>query len=71
MTVEITLEEKTGIVDQHIKTLNYNKYNLSLTVLELEAVAAPNQSSIDEVLLQIADIDAKISALEEEKANLS
>jgi len=71
MTIEITLEEKTGIVDQHIKTLTYNKYNLSLTVLELEAVATPNQSSIDEVLLQIADIDAKISVLEEEKANLS
>ena len=71
MTIEITTEEKTGIIDQHIKTLNYNKYNLSLTVLELEAIASPDATAISEVLLQISDIDAKISVLEDEKANLS
>ena len=70
MTIEITVEEKTGIIDQHIKNLNYNKYNLSLTILELQAVDTPDQDSISETLLQISDINAKISALEEEKANL-
>lgn len=70
MTIEITTEEKIGIIDQHIKGLNYNKYNLDLTVLELQAVSTPNQESLDEILLQISDINAKISVLEEEKANL-
>jgi hypothetical protein len=70
MTIEITVEEKTGIIDQHIKNLNYNKYNLSLTVLELQSVSTPDQASLDETLLQISDINAKISVLEEEKANL-
>ena len=70
MTIEITVEEKTGIIDQHIKNLNYNKYYLSLTILELQAVSTPDQTSLDETLLQISDINAKISVLEEEKANL-
>lgn len=70
MTTELTNEEKMGIVNQHIKTLNYNKYNLNLTMLELNAVSNPNQASISEMVLQISDLDDKISVLEAEKTTL-
>jgi len=63
MTSELTNEEKIGIVNQHIKTLNYNKYNLNLTILELNAVSSPNQATINEMILQISDLDDKISVL--------
>jgi hypothetical protein len=70
MTSELTNEEKIGIVNQHIKTLNYNKYNLNLTILELNAVSSPNQATINEMILQISDLDDKISVLETEKTTL-
>jgi subtilase family serine protease len=70
MTSELTNEEKVGVVNQHIKTLNYNKYNLNLTMLELIAISNPNQASINEIILQISDLDDKISVLEEEKTTL-
>jgi len=70
MTSELTNEEKIGIVNQHIKTLNYNKYNLNLTILELNAVSSPNQATINEIVLQISDLDDKISVLETEKTTL-
>lgn len=70
MTVEITNEEKITIVEQHMKNLNYNKYNLNVTLLELNALASPDQTSIDNILLQISEIDAKLSVLEQEKTSL-
>ena len=70
MTSELTNEEKVGVVNQHIKTLNYNKYNLNLTMLELNAISNPNQASINEIILQISDLDDNISVLEEEKTTL-
>jgi hypothetical protein len=70
MTSELTNEEKVGVVNQHIKTLNYNKYNLNLTMLELNALSVPNQASINEIILQISDLDDKISVLEQEKTTL-
>lgn len=70
MTTELTNEEKMGIINQHIKTLNYNKYNLNLTMLELNAISNPNQASINEMILQISDLDDKISVLEAEKTTL-
>lgn len=66
MTISLTNEEKIDIVNQHIRNLQLNKYNLSLSVLEESASAVPNQSTIDALQLQINDLDAKISALTSE-----
>jgi hypothetical protein len=30
MTYELTNEDKTGVINQHLKTLSYNKFNLDL-----------------------------------------
>ena len=65
-TPELTNEEKIDIVNQHIRNLQLNKYNLSLSVLEESASAVPNQSTIDALQLQINDLDAKISVLTSE-----
>jgi len=66
MTISLTNEEKIDIVNQHIRNLQLNKYNLSLSVLEESASAVPNQSTIDALQLQINDLDAKISVLTSE-----
>lgn len=70
MTSELTNEEKIGVVDQHIKSLNYNKYNLNLTLLELNAISNINQTTINEMLLYISEIDDKISVLQQERTTL-
>jgi prefoldin subunit 5 len=70
MTIELNNEEKIGIVNQHIKNLAYNKYNLQMTIAELEAVATPSQIDIDDITAQIATVDLKISALNAELATL-
>jgi len=37
MSSELTTEEKNGIIDQHLKNLSQNKYNLYLTILEIQS----------------------------------
>lgn len=64
-------EEKIEIVNQHLKNLEYNKYNLSLSVIEENSAAIPNASIIDSLNLQLTDISAKISALESELTELN
>jgi prefoldin subunit 5 len=70
MTIELSNEEKIGIVNQHIKNLAYNKYNLQMTIAELEAVSTPSQNDIDDINAQIATVDLKISALNAELVTL-
>lgn len=70
MTVELTNEEKAGIVQQHLKNLAYNKYNLEMTIAELNAITPKNQSEIDEITAQISAVDLKIAALTTELTSL-
>jgi hypothetical protein len=65
MTI-LTNEEKMGIANQHLKNLEYNKYNLQLSMLEENALATPNAASIADIQSQINSIDAKIAVIEAE-----
>ena len=64
-------EEKLGILNQHIKNVEYNKYNLELSLIEENAVSPANAETISSLNAQMAAADAKIEALETEKATLT
>lgn len=70
MTIELTNEEKAGVVEQHLKSLAFNEYNLVLSIEEANAAAVPNETNITALNLQLDDIRAQKTALQGELASL-
>ena len=66
----LTLDEKQNIARQFIKNLAYSRYNVQVSLIAENAVVPPNQSNIDSFTKQLADIDAKIAAVEAELATM-
>lgn len=70
MTTELTNEEKIQIIDQHIRNLMLNKYNLELSKIENLAVKTAEEVAgmvFDE---RISEINTQVLALTEQKALL-
>jgi len=63
MTVELTAEEKTAIIQQHLKTIAYSEYNATLSLAEAQAVSTPNTESIASLTEQLADLVAQKQVL--------
>jgi hypothetical protein len=63
MTYELTNEDKTGVINQHLKTLSYNKFNLDLSKIEESAKASPDAAVITDLTAQTTEVTAKINAL--------
>jgi hypothetical protein len=70
MTVELTVEEKTTIVEQHLKTIAYAEYNAILSLAEAQAVATPNTENVASLTKQLADVVAQKEVLETELSSL-
>jgi hypothetical protein len=70
MTVELTAEEKTAIIQQHLKTIAYSEYNATLSLAEAQAVSTPNTESIASLTEQLADLVAQKQVLVTELASL-
>jgi len=70
MTAELSVEEKIGIIDSHIRNLAYNKYNLEMTILAENAKDEPSQESLDRINKNLSENSNQIKILEEEKASL-
>jgi hypothetical protein len=66
----ISLEEKKHMINNFIKNLSYNRYNLEISLLAENAIDNPSQSNISSFNLQIEEIDDKILALKSELAEL-
>jgi predicted nucleic acid-binding Zn-ribbon protein len=66
MTTQLTKDEKSQIINNHIKSLLYTKYNLDIDILQENAKSAPVASSIAAFEDQIEDIEGQISALNAE-----
>ena len=66
MTIQLTKDEKAQIINNHIKSLSYTKYNLEIDVMQENAKSAPVASSITAFEDQIEDIEGQISALNAE-----
>lgn len=71
MTTELTNAEKASVVEQHLKSLSFNEYNLVLSLQELNAASVPNQTNIDALELQLNDVRAQKTALLTEFASLT
>ena len=70
MTIELSKEEKQAIVNQHIRSLLVNKYNVEISLIEENSISPVNQSTITLLNNQVNYIDTKINALQEELESL-
>ena len=71
MTYELSNVEKISIIYQHLKNLEYNRYNLEVSILELTSGTNPKQESITDIQAQIDSIVAQQTALNAEIASLT
>jgi len=71
MTYELTNEEKAAIVNQHIKNLEYNIYNLQVSLVEENAVSAPDADKVSSLNNQISEASTKKTALLAELSDLT
>jgi hypothetical protein len=67
----LTNEEKSAVVTQHIKNVEYSIYNLELSVIEENSVSSPDATKISSLNGQVEDLEAQKTALNAELATLS
>ena len=63
----LTNEEKLSIVEQHLKNLELNAYNLSLSLVTENSVTEPNELTIKLLEEQLSDLNTKIESINVEK----
>jgi hypothetical protein len=66
MTTLLSNEEKTGIINQHLKNLHYNKFNIEISIVEENAKSTPETQALASLNTQLSDFNSRITALEEE-----
>jgi hypothetical protein len=71
MTTSLTKEEMISIIGQHKRTLELNKYNLQLALIQENALVSPNTENISSLNDQITDSDRKLAALDAELENIN
>lgn len=69
MTI-LTNEEKSVIVNQHLKNLHYSKFNIEISLVEENAKSIKNTDQIANLNEQSVDIDLRIAALEDKLEEL-
>lgn len=67
----LTNTEKIEVIESHKRNLAYTKYNVELSLIEENARVKKNQTVIDSLQGQIAEIELQVAALDQEIANLS
>jgi hypothetical protein len=68
---DLTNEEKSVIVLQHLKNIAYSEYNAVLSLAQEQAISDPNQKNIQTLTDQLSDILAQKQVLQEELDSLS
>jgi len=66
----LTNEDKLNLVNQHIKSIDYQAYNLELDLIEANAESPVNSDSVSALNTRINSLEAKRTALESEAATL-
>jgi chromosome segregation ATPase len=66
MTVLLSNEEKTGIINQHLRNLHYSKFNIEISLVQENARVQKETETIASLNAELADVDTRITALEEE-----
>jgi len=67
----LTNEEKIGVIESHIKNVQYNKYNAEITLIEENALATPSATNVQRANESITSANAQIAALEAQIEALS
>ena len=70
MTYELTNEDKAGVINQHLKTLSYSKFNLELSKIEENSKTTPDSTVLSSLASQLSEVNVKITALLEELAKV-
>jgi chromosome segregation ATPase len=70
MVYELTNEEKISIIDQHLKNLEYNRYNLEISLIELTSATLTKEESIENLQSEIDSLVAQQNALNTERQSL-
>lgn len=71
MSISLTTAEKTEIINQHIKTLEFAVYHAELDLVEANAVATPEADLVSSINTRLTNLNAKIDALTAEKEALN
>ena len=71
MTTTLTNEEKIGIVDLHLKSIDYTLYGLELDLAEANAVSSPDTDLFSNITTRKTAIVAKRNVLIAEKESLT
>lgn len=66
----LTNEEMATSIRTKIKSIQYNKYNLSLDILAESSLSNPNNNLLDEYQLQLQNLIDKEEALKSELEKL-
>ena len=69
--VELTAEEKIGVIQSHMKNVQYSKYNAQVTIIQEEALEEPNTENIAAAQEVVRKSDLQIAALQAEIDTLS
>jgi hypothetical protein len=59
MTTLLTNADKLSVVNQHIKGIDFQLYNLELDLLEANAEATPNAENISSINARVTSLNAK------------
>jgi hypothetical protein len=66
MSVELTKDEKIQIINNHIKNLKTNKYNLEVSLIEENALELVSDITVSSLTTEISNTVSRIQALEAE-----
>jgi CII-binding regulator of phage lambda lysogenization HflD len=59
-------QDQLTILNSHLKNLNFNAYNLQISLLEENAKTTPDANAIASINAQLADIAKQVAAIEEQ-----
>ncbi len=71
MVYTLSNEEKISIIEQHLKNLEYNRYNLEISMIEITSATFPKEESVENLQAEIDSIASQQAALAAELASLS
>ena len=70
MTTLLTNADKLSVVNQHIKSIDFQLYNLELDLLEANAETTPNADNISSLDGRVTSLNAKRAVLAAEALEL-